>query len=164
MGVHCVCYPDMKTDIGRGLGCELVLHLSRTLLQKSAAIKSAALSPSPCFSFIHSVQIKSRNWSPGRLLSFFSASSFQLRSLNCLWVRGCRSCNAEEPKAAQPSALLQVQCDLEPWAGAGYSQMGISQGRSCTSSFSGANRESEVRGLDQGAEMFLEGSTDFPCS
>lgn len=132
--MHCLCYPDKKTDIGRGLGCELMLHLTRTLLQKSAATTfpyQISASSSPCFSFINSGQIRSRNWSPGRLLSFFfSSSSCHISSLSWLWLRGCTPCNAEESVEeqlclTQPNALQGGTCAESPgtpWAGAGCSQ------------------------------------------
>lgn len=152
---------------GRGLGCELMLHLTRTLLQKSAALPAlspppASPSPTQCkldqemdpledffhfFCFLMSAQLTELTLTRG------------LQALQC-W-RTCRGTALPLPAQCPAAGGMCAESPAASWAGAGHSQVSSSQGRSCSRRFSGANRDGVVR-LGSGYRDVLGGKHRFP--
>lgn len=166
--MHWLCYPDRKTDVERGLGCDLMLYLTRFLLLRSAAIAfpyQLSAAPSPSFPFTHSGQIRSSNRSPGRLFFFFLPPVRSAHWTDSLMVSSWMPCSAEEPLQCrnnlvfpQPIAMLQGERCAEEVA----RKQAPAKARSRLVSL--ALMGAVWWDCPQGVAMCLEGSTDSPCS
>lgn len=139
--MHWFCYPDM----GRDLGCDLMLHLTRILPLKSAAIPfpyQLSVSPSPA----------SLSPTQGKLgqetdlledIFHLSFPSCQISSVN--WLAPAQQLNALPCWRALAQVILSFPC-LLPWevCWEGCSSVSTNQGKE-RGGFCGVNGSSVVK-------------------